>query len=203
MFLRSSVCLLLPSAWPHGYALQFGYGLLHRLRYVHFNVRDTAHVGRTRCRVSARPPSSCLAHPESYHYLLPPLFLFQGIPGFRPRTTRPFCFAKRPQNHIGRCMALRVPCAVHRHRRRANSRKSVLSLLEGLKHCPPFLRCRLHYSTMPPGQGILWKEKEDGSPITTVGDDGGVRRRGYWVAQPGTVKGVICSFLSGFDVDLC
>jgi hypothetical protein len=45
--------------------------------------------------------------------------------------------------------------------------------LAPLKHCPPFLRCRLHCSAMPQGQGILWKEKEDGSPITTVGDDGG------------------------------
>ncbi len=40
--------------------------------------------------------------------LLVCLFLFQGIPGFRPRTPRPFCFGKRPQNHIGRGMAPRL-----------------------------------------------------------------------------------------------
>lgn len=44
--------------------------------------------------------------------------------------------------------------------------------LAALKHCPPFLRWRLHCSAMPPGQGLLTKEKEDGSPMTTVGDDG-------------------------------
>ena len=27
--------------------------------------------------------------------------------------------------------------------------------LAWLKHCPPFLRCRLHGSAMPPGQGSL------------------------------------------------
>ena len=27
------------------------------------------------------------------------------------------------------------------------------SLVEGLTHCPPILRCRLHCSVMPPGQG--------------------------------------------------
>ena len=43
------------------------------------------------------------------------------IPGFRPRATRSFCFGKRTQNHFGRGMPLRVPCAVHRHRQRANS----------------------------------------------------------------------------------
>ena len=32
----------------------------------------------------------------------------------------------------------------------------VLSLVEGLKHCPPFLRCRLHGSALPPGQGVLF-----------------------------------------------
>ncbi len=40
------------------------------------------------------------------------------------RRPRPFCFGKRTQNHFGRSMALRVPCAVHRHLRRANSLRS-------------------------------------------------------------------------------
>jgi len=35
-----------------------------------------------------------------------------------------FCFGKSSQNHVGRGMALRVPCAVHRLRRRANSLRS-------------------------------------------------------------------------------
>jgi hypothetical protein len=35
-----------------------------------------------------------------------------------------FCFGKSSQKHVGRGMALRVPCAVHRHRRRANSLRS-------------------------------------------------------------------------------
>ncbi len=37
------------------------------------------------------------------------------------RQSRSFCFGKRNQNHVGRGMALRVPCGVYRHRRRANS----------------------------------------------------------------------------------
>jgi hypothetical protein len=48
----------------------------------------------------------------------------QNPTGFRPRTTSSFCFGKRTQNHVGRGMALRVPCAVHQHRRCANSLRS-------------------------------------------------------------------------------
>jgi hypothetical protein len=48
-----------------------------------------------------------------------------------------------------------------------------VSQLAALTHCPPFLRCRLPGSAMSQGQGVLWKENEDGSPMTNVGDDGG------------------------------
>ena len=40
------------------------------------------------------------------------------------RQPRSFCFGKRTQNHVGRGVALRVPCAVRRLRRRANSLRS-------------------------------------------------------------------------------
>jgi hypothetical protein len=58
------------------------------------------------------------------------------VPGLGPAAESPstplrtgFCFGKRTQNHVGRDMALRVPCAVHRllrpcsgqARQRANS----------------------------------------------------------------------------------
>ena len=46
----------------------------------------------------------------------------------------------------------------------------VLSLLEGLKHCPPFLRGRLHGSAMSPGQGII-----KGKSVPPVGQPAGVR----------------------------
>jgi len=35
-----------------------------------------------------------------------------------------FCFGKSSQNHVGRDVALQVPCAVRRLRRRANSLRS-------------------------------------------------------------------------------
>ena len=40
------------------------------------------------------------------------------------RQPSPFCFGKRGQNHVGRGVALRVPCAVRPLRRRANSLRS-------------------------------------------------------------------------------
>ena len=60
----------------------------------------------------------------------------------------------------------------------------VLRCVEGLKQCSPFSRCRLHCLAMPPGQEIQMKENEDGSPITTVGDDGG----GWQTNSPGSHK---------------
>jgi len=48
------------------------------------------------------------------------LFTYKGFSGCRvsPRQTRSFCFGKRTQNHVGPVVALRVPCAVRRLRRR-------------------------------------------------------------------------------------
>jgi hypothetical protein len=46
------------------------------------------------------------------------------VAGFRPGRPRPFCFGKRTQNHVGRGVALRVPCAVRQPRQRANSLRS-------------------------------------------------------------------------------
>ena len=100
--------------------------------------------------------------------------MFQKPTGFCPHTTRPFCFGKRTQ-HNG--FALRDEPNDKRSSRRTMqgwpchdpsgalrgsptpaARKlaePVLSLIEGLKHCPPFLRCRLPCSAMPPGQGSV------------------------------------------------
>jgi hypothetical protein len=45
------------------------------------------------------------------------------VPGFVP-AAEPFCFGKSSQNQVGHTVALRVPCAVRRLRRRANSLRS-------------------------------------------------------------------------------
>ena len=52
---------------------------------------------------------------------------FKGVlcdAGFRPRVTSHFGFGQSGQTHVGRTVALRVPCAVRQHRRRANSLRS-------------------------------------------------------------------------------
>ena len=54
------------------------------------------------------------------------------------RQPKSFCCGKRTQNHVGRGGALRVPCAVRRHRRRTNSLRS--------DSVPPCLRRELHGS---------------------------------------------------------
>ena len=45
--------------------------------------------------------------------------------------------------------ALRVPCAVRRHRRRANSRSLPCAMSKGSNSARLFLRCRLHCSASP------------------------------------------------------
>ena len=85
-----------------------------------------------------------------------------------PRRTRSFCFGKRTQNQDGPVVALRVPYAVRRIRRRRKLAELVLSLAEGLKQCAavsPELPARLShakgqrkkYSTIP---GFDWSEGE-------------------------------------------
>jgi len=77
-----------------------------------------------------------------------------------PKPCWPWCGPLPPQGQ-----ALRVPCAVRRTpsallRTGPAARKlaePVLSLVEGLKHCAPFFRDRLHGSATPQGQGKLLK----------------------------------------------
>jgi len=48
-----------------------------------------------------------------------------------------FVWSKRTQNHVGRGVALRVPCAVRQFRRWRKLAEPVLSLAEGLRQCAP------------------------------------------------------------------
>jgi len=92
----------------------------------------------------------------------------------RPGSGQAFCFGKRTPSHVGRGMtpasagasssgALRgspTPSALLRTGPAAHKlAELVLSFVEGLKQCPPFLRCRLHGSAMPPGQGSRMNEQ--------------------------------------------
>ena len=54
----------------------------------------------------------------------------------------------------------RIRASSHRAERQASRKpaESTLSHAEGLKQCAPFLRCRLHCSATPPGQGKLLKD---------------------------------------------
>jgi len=94
--------------------------------------------------------------------------------GFHPRTTRPpstllrtsLLFRRTWPKACWPChgplppqgQALRGASVVHRYRAACKLAEPVLSLVEGLRHCPPVLRCRLHGSALPPGQGTLKKE---------------------------------------------
>ncbi|MDR4460329.1 MAG: hypothetical protein MRJ67_07395 [Nitrospirales bacterium] len=85
--------------------------------------------------------------------------LFQILLGsFRvsPRQPRSFCYGKRTQNHVGPGVALRVPCAVRRLRRRRKLAEPVLSLLEGLRQCAtafPDSAARLGHAKGQEGSG--------------------------------------------------
>ncbi|MCA9422578.1 MAG: hypothetical protein KC592_16280, partial [Nitrospira sp.] len=56
------------------------------------------------------------------------------------------------QNHGGRGVALRMHCAVLPTPPARKLAELGLSHLEGLKHCAPFSRSRLHCSATPQGQ---------------------------------------------------
>ena len=89
------------------------------------------------------------------------------MPGFVP-ATEPLLFRQKWPKP---CWPRPVPPGALR-----GSPTPAAGKLAALKHCPPFLRCRLHCSAMPLGQGIFRKEKEDGCPITNVGHDEWGRR---------------------------